>query len=410
MHIHATNTHDRIEVYQWAATSGLAVNGGRYPTVGVGGVLTGGGIGYFSSTKGWGVDTVVGFEIVLANGQIVNATSSGPHSDLFWAVRGGHNNYGIVTRFDLKTFPVGPAYIGGAMWDATGPTAQSVQDQFFGALTEYLKPGGGVDDPNVATSAIIALSPANLDAENHPPVELISIQMAPGTEAKPRAFENFTKIEGPTVQELPGSVVPSWTLLPQALAQFGERGSRHVYWSVSFKPDPRAVMIANRTVTELAFGRMNKVRDAAVAFTYQPVSKDWLEASRAAGGNVLNLDPAGGTFVGEFCHYPRPSSLELICLVMLTGGLAGLLAITWTNSSDDDTVYRFCKEVGETIERETRKLGLYHPFVYLNDAHPWQKPFRSYGGNVLHRLKAIQHKYDPDGFLKRHLAHGFEIE
>ncbi|KAG6353411.1 hypothetical protein INS49_005592 [Diaporthe citri] len=143
------------DVYHWLAQYGLAVNGGRYPTVGVGGYLVGGGISCFSSTHGWGCDTVIAYEVVLADGSIVEATADGEYADLFWALRGGHNNFGTVTRFDLETFAMTSAYFGGTIWDGNNASAQT---QFFSALDSYMIPGGGVDDPNVATSAIVSIA------------------------------------------------------------------------------------------------------------------------------------------------------------------------------------------------------------------------------------------------------------
>ncbi|KAI0912812.1 hypothetical protein F4823DRAFT_137668 [Ustulina deusta] len=365
------------DVYTWLATEGLAVNGGRYGTVGVGGLLIGGGISYFSSTKGWSCDTIAAYEVVLADGSVVEARANGRYADLFWALHGGHNNFGIVTRFDLKTFPITSAYIGGGVWDG-GDT--STQIQFLSAFESYMAPGGGVDDPNVAISAIIGLTPSSGAKQ------LTSIQFAPGTDASPRAFENFTAIDGPIIQALPGTVLPSWTALPILLEQLGERGFRELFSSVSFYPDPRAIRIANETVVELAVPVLSRIANSTIAFTYQPVSKAWLEASKASGNNVLNLDPKLGTFI------------------------AGLVTITWSDAADDATVNELMQLIVRTIELRTQALGLYYPFIYLNDAGPSQRPFDTYGGGrSLCKLRAIRAKYDSDGFLRNFLGHGFSL-
>lgn len=66
---------------------------------------------YYLSAKGWGANHVVNFEIVDAAGDIlqVNATS---YPDLFWSLKGGSNNFGIATRYDLETFPLIDIYGG----------------------------------------------------------------------------------------------------------------------------------------------------------------------------------------------------------------------------------------------------------------------------------------------------------
>lgn len=85
-------------------TANVTVTGGRDGDVGVGGFLLGGGNSYYSGTNGFACDTVVNYEVVLADGSIVevNATS---HPDLYKALRGGGANFGIVTRFDLLAMP-----------------------------------------------------------------------------------------------------------------------------------------------------------------------------------------------------------------------------------------------------------------------------------------------------------------
>lgn len=83
----------------------------------------------------------------------------------------------------------------------------------------------------------------------------------------------------------------------------------------------------------------------------------------------------------------------------------------WENEEDDDAVYSFVSKAADTIQRETQRLGLYNPFVYINDAAGTQKPFEALGhGKSLPKLKYIQKKYDPDGFLRNNLQHGFALK
>ena len=84
----------------------LSVNGGRAGDIGVGGLTLGGGISYLGLRTGWTCDSVANFEVVLADGRIVNANND-ENSDLLWALRGGTNNFGIVTRVDLQSFDQG---------------------------------------------------------------------------------------------------------------------------------------------------------------------------------------------------------------------------------------------------------------------------------------------------------------
>jgi FAD/FMN-containing dehydrogenase len=88
---------------------GFSVTGGRVGGVGVGGLTLGGGLSHFGPRYGWTCDTVTSFEIVLADGSIVKADKT-TNADLFRGLRGGSNNFGVVTRIDLKIFEQGPVW------------------------------------------------------------------------------------------------------------------------------------------------------------------------------------------------------------------------------------------------------------------------------------------------------------
>ena len=99
------------QVYNYLEQFDLAVAGGRLAPVGVPGLLLGGGLSYYGNAAGWSADNVVEYEVVLANGTIVNATEN-KNADLFWALKGGSSNFGIVTNFKLYTFPSKKVFAG----------------------------------------------------------------------------------------------------------------------------------------------------------------------------------------------------------------------------------------------------------------------------------------------------------
>jgi FAD/FMN-containing dehydrogenase len=114
---------ERIAYVQPGATSGdlagpagehgLALSTGDARSVGMGGLTTGGGIGFMVRKYGLAIDNLLSARVVLADGSIVTTSATG-RPDLFWAIRGGGGNFGIVTEFTYRLAPVGMVY-GGAL-------------------------------------------------------------------------------------------------------------------------------------------------------------------------------------------------------------------------------------------------------------------------------------------------------
>ncbi|MGA8302216.1 MAG: FAD-binding oxidoreductase [Thermoplasmata archaeon] len=125
---------------------GMATPAGVISTTGVGGLTLGGGLGHLTRKHGLTIDNLLEVDVVLADGSFVTADSD-HHADLFWAVRGGGGNFGVVTSFSLRLHPVDTVAAGPVLWpiDQAGevlrfyrefiPKAPEELNGFFAFLT-----------------------------------------------------------------------------------------------------------------------------------------------------------------------------------------------------------------------------------------------------------------------------------
>ena len=109
---------------------GLATTGGLVSSTGVAGFTLGGGIGWLMRQYGLACDNLVGADVVTADGRVVHASAE-KNADLFWGLRGGGGNFGIVTSFELALYPVGPTVYAGPIFlpgDAAGDLLRFYRD------------------------------------------------------------------------------------------------------------------------------------------------------------------------------------------------------------------------------------------------------------------------------------------
>lgn len=141
------------DIYPQIVPYNLTVMGGRISGIAIGGFSTGGkysnadllvvesahstsgGINFLSRREGWSCDNIHGYEVVIASGAIIYATASS-YPDLWLALKGGSNNYGIITRFDVATFPQGPMWGGVIAFNYT----RSVLDAQAKAFSNFMDP------------------------------------------------------------------------------------------------------------------------------------------------------------------------------------------------------------------------------------------------------------------------------
>jgi FAD/FMN-containing dehydrogenase len=128
---------------------GLAVTGGRVSNTGVAGLTLGSGSGWLERRHGLSADSLVGATVVTADGSVVHA-SEHEHPDLFWGLRGGGGNFGIVTEFEFQLHEVGPIILGGLLifpWERAAEVLRAYREIMAGA------------DDDLGGCAVIQLAP-----------------------------------------------------------------------------------------------------------------------------------------------------------------------------------------------------------------------------------------------------------
>ena len=124
---------------------GLATTGGTNSDTGVGGLTLGGGIGWLAGQHGLACDNVRSVEIVTADGQMLRASPS-ENAELFWGVRGGSGNFGVVTSFEFELHPVGPTVLAGMVFHAFANARQALRfySEFSSTIPDELNTIGGL--------------------------------------------------------------------------------------------------------------------------------------------------------------------------------------------------------------------------------------------------------------------------
>ncbi|EEY19813.1 mitomycin radical oxidase [Verticillium alfalfae VaMs.102] len=132
-------------IYSYLEPYGVLVTGGHSSPVGCVGQITGCGNSPWFHKYGWSCDNVVNFEVVTTGGKIINANKD-ENEDLWWALKGGSNNFGIVTRLDMSTFPVSNGVWGGIiMHNWSRDSQRQWAEAFYKFQTDNLLEDSGVE-------------------------------------------------------------------------------------------------------------------------------------------------------------------------------------------------------------------------------------------------------------------------
>ncbi|KAL8913543.1 MAG: hypothetical protein Q9171_001625 [Xanthocarpia ochracea] len=348
------------DIYPQLVPYNLTVMGGRVPGVGVGGFATGGGVHFLNQRHGWSCDNIYGYEVVLASGEIVYATANS-YQDLWLSLKGGSNNFGIVTRFDVATFPQGLMWGGVILFNYT----KSVLDAQARAFSNFMNPKNF--DSAADMGIILGFRNNTFSVAN----SLFYVDPV----ANPKTYQSFTSI--PSL----GNTL-ALTNASNMVVQFGKNLPPTI---------PRSI--------QLVYSFKNT--DAAI---YTKLIQQW-ETDIKPLGNVPGM-------ICQFLIQPQPVSNGTNSLGLKAGETDVVMAIVtaaYNNAADDAAVQPRVQAIVDKHERLLRKQRVYIPFKYLNYADITQDVIGSYGPHIQRRLRAVSKKYDPQGLFQRSVPGGFKL-
>ncbi|KPM34456.1 hypothetical protein AK830_g12112 [Neonectria ditissima] len=339
-------------VFEELTKSDVTVVGGRLYNIGVGGLTTGGGISFFSNLYGWACDNVDSYEVVLANGIIVEASAS-QYSDLYWALRGGGNNFGLVVSFNLKTVPL----VGGEMWGGSRFYTEGAFPKVTEAFVNIIN--NSPQDPKAGLYLVWAYS-------GGVKLALPALYYSQPDGGNATIWNDFNAISS-----------ISDTTKNRVLSEWGKEtmnnsppGLREIYYVVTTKADHDILAFA----IDAFYSSVPSVADIPGIIpnlVVQGITVPHLQQMKKNGGNALGLDDTEGPFY----------ILQLCAM--------------WDNKSDDATVYRWMSDILEKVTTEAKSRGVDNDYVYMNYASQFQDVVATYGASNKARLKAVAKKYDP---------------
>ncbi|GFF67555.1 uncharacterized FAD-linked oxidoreductase YgaK [Aspergillus lentulus] len=352
-------------VYAALDRIGVSVPGGRDSPVGVGGTTLGGGFGYFATEAGFACDNVVEFQVVLANGRIVNATKDNEH-DLWLALKGGANNFGIVTNFVFRTFPLGQVWAGDIYYPV------STLDQQLDAFYRF------TSDPNYDVKAGLIHNFAFTPATG--PI-LTNLLAYASPEENPAPFRPFTSIQ-------PQMMASTKVMTLEALAAEGGSLSPNSRQQLTFAVTFENNLDLLRQVFDIwnaSTADVSAIPSIQWTISIEPIVPAIACQSAIKGGNVLGLN------------------------VPQQGLVLALLSATFNHSQEYPIVSAAAEKLSNNIISAAKAACAYNPYIDLNHAAPWQDPIASYGDKIQAFLRRTAKKYDPQGVFQRLCPGGFKV-
>ncbi|KFX89937.1 hypothetical protein V490_06754 [Pseudogymnoascus sp. VKM F-3557] len=355
-------------VYEALNPYNVSAVGARASVVGVGGFTTGAGYTFHTNSHGFSCDMVENWEMVLADGSVVNANSK-ENADLWKAQKGGSGNLGFVTRIDQQTVK------GTQLWGGFTSYELSERDNVFNAYIDFVEK----TEENSPDQTIVALYYDNTGFSIRS--ILTNNQGIPNAPA----FNGFLALSNisSTVTSGPLSEIIGQFTGPTPLGLFAN-------WFTGMASN---TLDALTIIDDLHHKYATMMQAAAPNSNFstlvelQPVTNSMVDNSNKRGGNILGLER-----------------------VVKDGPvLMWLVSLTVDTEENQKLILPIAQEFVAAINKAEKKAGHFIDWVYLNYAWQDEKPYSFYGNENTKLLHTVSKKYDQNGVFQKLRQTGFKL-
>lgn len=372
------------DVYTTLDPLNHTVIGGRETTVGVGGLTLGGGISYFSGLYGFTCDNVLSYETVLANGTVANISQSNA-PDLYRALRGGGNNFGVVTRFNLDAYEYNLMQGGLHTWVDSNAT----QTNQIAAFVNFAKTASATTPAGALFISLALVEAAYVWLDG-----LYNAYASPPLASLP-AYQPFFNQQLNSSQLINTQRTAKYSSFATELGDGQPSGEREQFHTGTYIADVdllntifniyREVVAKTQVKLLPVIGGANPLEIFTPALAFQPLTKNILARQSRRGGNVLGLT--------------NPDTPRMLMS----------MSWPWNMPQNDGVFIGAMQEIVTRADQAAAKMGLLDDYIYMNYAASGEQVVESYGASNVQFMREVSEKYDPQSVFQTLVPGGFKL-